>query len=219
MSQHASTFDVQTVLQSMVPTTLVEHAAGETVFAQGDRANRVVYLQHGRVTLSVRSTRGRDATVATFRRGEFFGEGCLAGQPLRLATATALTTPTRVLSIRKTAMAAALLEQRNFSDYFIAQMLVRNIRIEQQLIRHLFSATEKRLARTLLLLARYGRVEHSEAVLPKVPLSTLSKVLRTKSSNVDDFVEKFKAFGLVKETDGTGVIQVDVALLSIALRD
>jgi CRP/FNR family cyclic AMP-dependent transcriptional regulator len=219
MAQHASTFDVQTVLTSMVPTTLVEYAAGEMIFAQGDRANQVMYLQQGRVTLSVRVTRGKHATVTTLRRGDFFGEGCLAGQPLRLGTATAKTTPTRVLMIKKPSMAAVLLAQRTFSDYFLAQMLSRNLRIEQQLIGHLFNAAEKRLARTLLLLARYGRIEHSKTVLPNVPPSTLSHVLKTRPAHIDRVMQKFKAFGFVQDTDARDAVQIDTALLGIALRE
>jgi CRP/FNR family cyclic AMP-dependent transcriptional regulator len=219
MRPHTSTFDVQTVLTSMVPTRLVEHAAGEKVFAQGDRATQVMYLQHGRVTLSVRSTRGQDATVATLRRGDFFGEGCLAGQRLRLGTATANTTPTRVLIMTKHAMATVLREQRSFSDYFIAQMLSRNIRIEQQVVGHLFNATEKRLARTLLLLARYGPLEHAETVLPNVPPSRLSQVLKTRPSHIDRVLQKFKAFGLVQDTDARDAVQINTALLGIALRE
>ena len=149
-------FDVRAFLDSAgISRRIVRYARASVVFAQGGPANSVFYIQQGGVKLSVLSRRGREAIVAMLAPGDFFGEGCLAGQPLRMGTATALV-PTTVLRIQKGAMMRSLHEQSALSDRFIAHMLVRNIRIEEDLVDQLFNSSEKRLARTLLLLARYG---------------------------------------------------------------
>src|SRR5215217_4837272 len=169
-------FDVQAFLKSArVSPRTVRFATGVAVFAQGAQANSVFYVQEGGVKLSVLSSAGKEAVVAMLGRGDFFGEGCLAGQPLRMGTAKAVTR-TALLRIPKREMARMLHEQPAFSDRFLTHMLTRNIRIEEDLVDHLFNSSEKRLARTLLLLARYGRGDTTQLVLPKLSQETLAEM-------------------------------------------
>jgi CRP-like cAMP-binding protein len=184
------------------------------VFAQGGPANSVFYIEQGGVALSVSSERG-EAIVAMLAPGDFFGEGCLAGQRLRMGTATALV-PTSVLRIHKRTMTRGLHEQAALSARFIAHMLDRNIRIEEDLVGHLFTSSEKRLARTLLLLARYGD-EHTPArVLPEISQETLAEMVGTTRSRVSAFMSKFRRLGLITRH---GSLAVDSALLSVVLHD
>jgi CRP-like cAMP-binding protein len=184
------------------------------VFAQGGPANSVFYIEQGGVALSVSSERG-EAIVAMLAPGDFFGEGCLAGQRLRMGTATALV-PTSVLRIHKRTMTRGLHEHSALSARFIAHMLDRNIRIEEDLVGHLFTSSEKRLARTLLLLARYGD-EHTPArVLPEISQETLAEMVGTTRSRVSAFMSKFRRLGLITRH---GSLAVDSALLSVVLHD
>jgi CRP/FNR family transcriptional regulator, cyclic AMP receptor protein len=208
-------FDVQAFLKSagMSPRT-VRFATGTVVFAQGAQANSVFYVQEGGVKLSVLSSAGKEAVVAMLGPGDFLGEGCLAGQLLRMGTATAVMR-TALLRIPKRAMVLMLHEHPAFSDRFLAHMLTRNIRIEEDLVDQLFNSSEKRLARTLLLLARYGK-EETPRVLPKLSQETLAEMVGTTRSRVNFFMNKFRKLGLIEYNGG---LKVNSSLLSIVLHD
>jgi len=209
-------FDVQAFLKSarLSPRT-VRFAAGAVVFAQGAQANSVFYVQEGGMKLSVLSSEGKEAVVAMLGPGDFFGEGCLAGQPLRMGTATAVMR-TAVLRVPKRDMVRMLHEHPEFSDRFLAHMLTRNIRIEEDLIDQLFNSSEKRLARTLLLLARYGKEDPTPRVLPKLSQETLAEMVGTTRSRVNFFMNKFRKLGLIEYNGG---LKVNSSLLSIVLHD
>ncbi len=192
----------------------VRHGVGARVFAQGAPANSVFYLQEGRVKLSVLSTSGKEAVVAILSAGDFFGEGCLSGQPVRMATATAVAVTT-ALRIRKADMQRLLHEHREFSDRFISHMLIRNIRIEEDLVDQLFNSSEKRLARTLLLLAQYGG-DRRPLELPRLSQETLAEMVGTTRSRVNFFMNKFRKLGFIEYNGG---LKVNSALLSIVLHD
>lgn len=187
----------------------------EAIFSQGDVSDSVMYIQKGGVTLSVRSKTGREAVVAVLGPGEFFGEGCLAGQPLRMGQATAITVST-ILVLKKARMLRLLHEEPELADRFITHMLGTNIRIEEDLLNQLFDHHEKRLARTLLLLARYGTTGEPERVLPKVSQQKLAKMAGTTRSNVDFFMKKFKRLGFINDADG---LTVNNSLLSVVLHE
>ena len=208
-------FDVQAFLESakMSPRT-VRFATGAAIFAQGAQANSVFYVQEGGVKLSVLSSAGKEAVVAMLGPGDFFGEGCLAGQPLRMGTANAVMR-TALLRIPKRDMIQMLHEHPEFSDRFLAHMLTRNIRIEEDLVDQLFNSSEKRLARTLLLLARYGK-EETPRVLPKLSQETLAEMVGTTRSRVNFFMNKFRKLGLIEYNGG---LKVNSSLLSIVLHD
>ncbi len=209
-------FDVQAFLDSAgVSRRIVRFARGKVVFAQGAQANSVFYIQNGGVKLSVLSPAGKEAVVAILGPGDFFGEGCLAGQPLRIGTASAVT-PAAVLQIPKREMMRTLHEQPQFSDRFIAHMLVRNIRIEEDLIDQLFNSSEKRLARTLLLLAQYGQDDAPQRVLPKLSQETLAEMVGTTRSRVNFFMNKFRKLGFIEYNGG---LKINGSLLSIVLHD
>jgi len=187
----------------------------ETVFSQGNPAKNVMYIQEGGIKLTVVNKVGKEAVVAILGPGDFCGEGCLAGQPLSMATATAIA-PTSVLVIEKNEMLRALHKENTFSDRFISYMLTRNIRVEADLIDQLFNSSEKRLARTLLLLARYGAPGRPEKVLPKVSQEMLAEMIGTTRSRVNFFMNKFRKLGFIRYN---GEIQVDDSLLSVVLHD
>jgi CRP/FNR family transcriptional regulator, cyclic AMP receptor protein len=188
----------------------------EIVFAQGDTAKNVMYIQEGGVRLTVVNETGREAVVAVLGPGDFFGEGCLAGQSICMATATAIA-PTTVLVIEKNEMIRVLHGEHQFSDRFIAYMLVRNIRVEEDLIDQLFNSSEKRLARTLLLLARYGAPGDLQKTLPKISQEMLSEMIGTTRSRVNFFMTKFRTLGFIRYTNGK--IHIDNSLLSVVLHD
>ena len=173
------------------------------------------YLQDGGVKLSVLSSAGREAVVAMLGEGDFFGEGCLAGQPVRMGTATAVV-PTSVLRIQKREMIRMLHERPEFSDRFITHMLTRNIRIEEDLVDQLFNSSEKRLARTLLLLARYGKEDFTARTLPKLSQETLAEMVGTTRSRVNFFMNKFRKLGFIEYNGG---LKINSSLLSIVLHD
>src|SRR3954469_4768887 len=198
-------FDVQAYLDSAGATRrIVHYRRGQRVFAQGGPADSVMYLQSGTIKLSVLSQTGKEAVVAMFSAGDFFGEGALAGQPVRIATATA-TIPSTVLVIEKATMVRLLHEEHEFSDRFIQYMLVRNIRVEADLVDHLFNSSEKRLARTLLLLARYGQLDNPDNILPKISQETLAEMIGTTRSRVNFFMNKFKKLGFIEYGEGIRV--------------
>jgi CRP/FNR family transcriptional regulator, cyclic AMP receptor protein len=209
-------FDVQGFLKSAgVPLRTVRFATGSTVFAQGGQANSVFYVQEGGVKLSVLSTTGKEAVVAMIGPGDFFGEGCLAGQPVRMGTAKAVMT-TSLLRIPKAEMIRMLHEHSAFSDRFIEHILTRNIRIEEDLVDQLFNSSEKRLARTLLLLARYGDQGTALRVLPKLSQETLAEMVGTTRSRVNFFMNKFRKLGLIEYNGG---LKINSSLLSIVLHE
>ena len=187
----------------------------ETVFSQGDTARDVMYIQEGGVKLTVVNESGKEAVVAILGPGDFFGEGCLAGQSKCMATATTIA-PTTVLVIAKNEMIRVLHGEHGFSDRFIAYMLGRNIRVEEDLIDQLFNSSEKRLARTLLLLARYGKDSQPQKVLPKISQEMLAAMIGTTRSRVNFFMNKFRKLGFIQYN---GKIRVDNSLLSVVLHD
>ncbi|MGC1485928.1 MAG: Crp/Fnr family transcriptional regulator [Candidatus Acidiferrum sp.] len=189
--------------------------AKETVFAQGDQAKNVIYIQEGGVKLTVVNETGKEAVVAILKPGDFVGEGCLAGQSTCMATATAITATT-VLIIQKDEMIRMLHKEEGFSDRFITYMLTRNIRVEEDLIDQLFNSSEKRLARTLLLLAHYGETGETQRMLPKVSQETLAEMIGTTRSRVNFFMNKFRQLGFIKYNGG---LQINTSLLSVILHE
>jgi len=209
-------FDVQAFLDSANLSRRVVHfARGALVFAQGAPADSVFYLQKGVVRLSVSSAAGKEAVVAMLGPGDFFGEGSLAGQLIRMGTARAMVATT-VVRIPKREMQRILHEQVAFSDRFIAHMLARNIRIEEDLVDQLFNSTEKRLARALLLMARHGHQEESAREVPRVSQEILAEMVGTTRSRVNFFMNKFRKLGLI---DYNGTLQVNDSLLNVVLHD
>ena len=174
-----------------------------------------MYIQKGGVRLSVRSKTGREAVVAMLGPADFFGEGCLAGQPIRMGSATAITAST-ILMVDKRKMVGLLHRQRAMSDRFIAHMLARNISIEQDLIGQVFNSVDKRLARTLLLQARYGQQDKPQRVIPKIPQDTLAEMVGTTRSKVNFFLTRFKKLGFIEDN---GDFTVNPSLLSVVLQD
>jgi CRP/FNR family cyclic AMP-dependent transcriptional regulator len=209
-------FDAQAFLDSAgVARKVKEFKKAELVYSQGDAAKSVMYLQAGGLKLSVVNEVGKEAVVAVLGPGDFFGEGCLAGQSVRMGTATAIT-PSTVLVIEKSEMFKVLHEQHDLSDRFISFMLARNIRIEEDLVDQLFNSSEKRLARTLLLLARYGKEDKPHGVLPNISQETLAEMIGTTRSRVNFFMNKFRKLGFIKYNGG---IEINSSLLSVVLHD
>ena len=217
-AKSAGGFNVQAFLDSAgIARKVTDFRRDAVIFAQGDACNSVMYIQKGAVKLSVLSKRGREAVVAMLGPGDFFGEGCLAGQPARMGSATAVTTST-ILIIGKAKMVRLLHVQHALSDRFISHMLARNIRIEEDLIDQLFNSSEKRLARTLLLLARYGKQDKPQRVVPKISQETLAEMVGTTRSRVNFFLNKFKKLGFI-EYDGDIPLKINSSLLSVVLLD
>jgi CRP/FNR family cyclic AMP-dependent transcriptional regulator len=209
-------FNAQAFLESAgVARRVREFRPAEVVYAQGAAAESVMYLQSGGVKLTVVNEVGKEAVVAILGTGDFFGEGCLAGQSVRFGTATAITTAT-VLVIEKSEMFKVLHQEHDLSDRFIRFMLERNIRIEEDLVDQLFNSSEKRLARTLLLLARYGKEDQPHGLLPKVSQEVLAEMVGTTRSRVNFFMNKFRKLGFIKYNGG---LQINTSLLSIVLHD
>src|SRR6476660_1306314 len=193
---------------------VVMYRRGEVVFSQGDPSEDIKYIQKGAIKLSVLSKIGKEAVVAMLGPGDFFGEGALAGQPLRIGTATAVV-PSSVLTIEKAAMIQLLREEHTFSDRFITYMLTRNIRIEADLVDQLFNSSEKRLARTLLLLARYGQ-DNPQKTLPKISQETPAEMIAATRSRVNFFMNKFRKLGFIEYHGG---LTINSSLISIVLHD
>ena len=211
-------FDAQAFLDSAgVSRTVVRFLPGDVIFRQGDACTHVMYIQSGNVKLSVLSKAGREAVVAMLGPGDFFGEGCLAGQRVRMGSATA-TAASAILQVRRERMARLLHKQNAMSDRFISHMLARNIRIEEDLIDQLFNSSEKRLARTLLLLARYGKHETPSRAVPKISQETLAEMIGTTRSRVNFFLNKFKKLGFI-EYSGDLPLTINHSLLSVVLHD
>jgi CRP/FNR family cyclic AMP-dependent transcriptional regulator len=209
-------FDAQAFLDSSgVSRTIVEFQKKETIFSQGELCKSVMYIQKGSVKLSVVSKTGKEAVVAMLKPGDFVGEGALTGQSIRIATATATSLST-LLVISVDEMTRVLHAEHALSDHFITYMLKRNIRIEEDLIDQLFNSSEKRLARALLLLARYGKKDRAQWVLPKISQETLAEMIGTTRSRVNFFMKKFEKLGFIAYQDG---LQVNDSLLSVVLHD
>jgi CRP-like cAMP-binding protein len=209
-------FDAQAFLDSAgVARKVKEFKGAKVIYAQGDTAKSVLYLQSGGVKLAVLNSVGKEAVVGILEPGDFFGEGCLAGQSIRMGTATAITSAT-VLVIEKKEMFKVLHEQHALSDRFIRFMLARNIRMEEDLVDQLFNSSEKRLARTLLLLARYGKEDQLHGVLPKMSQETLAEMIGTTRPRVNFFMNKFRKLGFIEYNGG---LQINTSLLSVVLHE
>lgn len=209
-------FDPQNFLTELgVPKTVVAYSKGQIVFSQGNRANAVFYIQKGGAKLTVLSDRGKEAVIAILGAGHFFGEGCVAGQRVRMATAAAIA-PSSLLRIEKNAMIRVLHEQHSFSDFFIRHVVSRNIRIEEDLVDQLFNSSEKRLARALLLIAHYGSEGEPNILIPNISQETLAEMIGTTRPRVSFFMNKFRRLGFI---DYNGGLQVHKSLLSVVLND
>jgi CRP/FNR family transcriptional regulator, cyclic AMP receptor protein len=195
--------------------TRLELRRRQIVFSQGDPADAVFYIEKGRIELRVVSQQGKEAVLATLSVGDFFGEGCLAGQPLRMATAVAAA-ESSIMRLEKSAMIAVLQDEPVFSALFISYLLTRNIRIEEDLVDQLFNSSEKRLARLLLLLANFGKEGKPEAVIPKVSQETLAEMIGTTRSRVSFFMNKFRKLGFIEYNGG---LSVHSSLLNVVLHD
>jgi CRP/FNR family transcriptional regulator, cyclic AMP receptor protein len=209
-------FDLQEFLESGgVSARITRHRSGHVIYSQGDRCDSVFYLKEGKVKLAVLSPSGKEAIVGIFEPGDFFGEGALSGQPLRLASATTMTA-SRVLVVQKQRMIQLLHDQHALSDRFLAHLLSRNARIEADLVDQLFNSSEKRLARTLLLLARYGRPESPHRVLPRISQEALAEMVGTTRSRVNFFMNKFRKLGYIEYNGG---LKVNDSLMTVVLHD
>ena len=216
MSRKKDAFDAQAFLDSAgLSRKMRQFKRAEVVFSQGAAAESVMYIQEGGVKITAVSASGKEAIIAILGPGEFFGEGCLAGQTVRMGNATAIT-PSTVLVIDKKEMQNVLHKHHDLSDLFINFVLTRNIRVEEDLVDQLFNSTEKRLARTLLLLARYGKQDHPQRVLPKVSQETLAEMIGTTRTRVNLFMNKFRKLGFIKYNGG---IEINTSLLSVVLHD
>jgi CRP-like cAMP-binding protein len=193
----------------------VDYGSAAKIFAQGDPATSVMYVEKGAVRLSVLSHAGKEAVVAVLDAGHFFGEGCLAGQSQRMATATAMA-PSTIVAVERLEMVRHLRARPAFADRFLAHMLTRNIRIEEDLIDQLFNSSEKRLARTLLLLARYGEPGASHRALPRVSQALLAEMVGTTRSRVNFFMNKFRKLGFIEYN---GDLKINNSLLTVVMRD
>src|SRR6202140_498300 len=189
----------------------------QTIFAQGDSSDAVFYIQKGKVKLTVVSKIGKEATIGILNDGDFFGEGCLTGQPLRLGSATAMT-DCSVMRIGKKSMMEVLHREHAFSDLFVAYLLARNIRYEEDLVDQLFNSSEKRLARVLLLLAHFGKEGKPEVAIPKITQETLAEMVGTTRSRVSFFMNRFRKLGFIDYQAGDE-LQVHSSLLNIVLHD
>lgn len=217
MARRTRQFNAQTFLATVgAGKTILSIGRNKTVFAQGDATDAVFYIQEGKIKLTVISSQGKEAVVAILQRGEFFGEAGLAGQVVRLASATTLIAST-VVRIDKPSMVRVLHDEPNFSELFLAHLLSRNMRIEADLVDQLFNSSERRLARVLLLLANFGKEGKAEPIVGKIRQETLAEMIGTTRSRVSFFMNKFRKLGLI-EYNGGG-LRVHSSLLSIVLQD
>jgi CRP/FNR family transcriptional regulator, cyclic AMP receptor protein len=210
------TFDPKALLNKIgTGKSTRSYRTRQMVFGQGDAGDAVFYLQSGKVQLTVVSTRGKEAVIGVLEAGSFFGEGCLAGQPLRMSTASAMQATTLV-RVAKSTMVRLLHREPEFAEHFIAYLLSRNVRMEEDLVDQLFNSSEKRLARILLLLAHYGKDSRPETVIPKISQETLAAMVGTTRSRVSYFMNRFRKLGFIHYNGG---LQVHSALLTVVLRD
>jgi CRP/FNR family transcriptional regulator, cyclic AMP receptor protein len=211
-------FDTKTFLSTINGGRKIEaFLKKQTIFAQGDSSDAVFYIQEGRVKLTVVSKIGKEATIGILNQGDFFGEGCLTGQLLRLSSATAITNCS-VMKIDKKSMMEVLHREHAFSDMFVAYLLARNIRYEEDLVDQLFNSSEKRLARILLLLAHFGKDGKQETVIPKMSQEMLAEMIGTTRSRVSFFLNRFRKLGFIEYDGGSG-FRVHSSLLNIVLHD
>ena len=209
-------FDIESFLRTLrTKPKIIEFREKVNVFVQGEAANAVFYVQTGRVKLTVTSQQGKAAIIGVLNDGSFFGEGCVAGQPLRMMTATAVSDCT-LFRIDKLVMASALHENHEFSEFFMSFVLARNIRYEADLVDQLFNSSEKRLARILLLLARYGKEGQSVRVIPKVSHEMLAQMVGTTRPHISRFMNKFRKLGFIEYNGG---LEVHNSLLNMTLHD
>jgi CRP-like cAMP-binding protein len=197
--------------------TVKEYSANRNIFRQGDPADSVFFLRRGAVKLAVTSKEGKDAIVAILNGGDFFGEGCLAGQPVRMAAAIA-TTDCTIIRIEKQKLSSLLHDQHAIAEVFVSRLLSRNIRYEADLVDQLFNSSEKRLARILLLLSHFGKESRSEPVLPRISQNDLAEMIGTTRSRVSHFMNKFREHGFIDYADSGG-LTVNNGLLSVVLYD
>ena len=215
-AKNRSRFDIGEYLETAgVRRNITNYRKGQIVFSQGDDCSTVLYLQQGTVKLTIVSSTGKEAVIAILYPGDFFGEGCIAGQPLRVATAVAVQSAS-VLAINKKEMLRVIHAEHDFSDRFISHMLKRNVRIEEDLADQLFNSSEKRLARALLLAARYGKEELAEKIIGKVSQETWAEMIGTTRSRVSYFMNKFRKLGYIKYNGG---LQINSSLLRVILKD
>src|SRR4051794_11081761 len=195
--------------------TLTEYSKGDVVFAQGDPADGIFYIQKGNISLKVTSRHGKEAVIALLGSGLFFGEGCLTAQRVRMSTATALV-PCKILRVEKGRMIKVLHDEPDFAELFLAHVLSRNNRIEEDLVDQLFNSSEKRLARVLLLLANFGKEGPPQDVIPKISQETLASIVGTTRSRVSFFMNRFRELGFIEYNGG---LHVHSSLLNVVLRD
>jgi len=211
-----SKFDLKTFLSTINGgRTIVTAPKKHTIFTQGDSSDSVFYIQRGRIKLTVFAKNGREATIGILNEGDFFGEGCLAAQPLRMCTATAMTDST-LMRIDKKSMMEVIHREHSFSDMFVAYLLTRNIRYEEDLVDQLFNSSEKRLARILLLLAHFGKDGKPEVAIPKISQETLAEMVGTTRGRVNFFMNRFRKMGFVRYNGG---LEVHPSLLNVVLHD
>ena len=206
-------FDAKAFLTKAAGRAVSVYRRKQVIFAQGDPADAVFYLEKGQVKLTVVSDRGKSAIVAMLKAGDFFGEGCLAGQPVRMATASAMTEAS-VVRIERRAMIGLLQGPSTFSERFMAHLLARNVRIEEDLVDQLFNSSEKRLARVLLLLARFGKDGGTEPVIPKISQEVLAEMVGTTRPRISGFMNKFRKLGFIEYNGG---LHVHSSLLNVLL--
>jgi len=215
-SKAKRSFDAGRYLETAgVQRKIARYRKAQVIYSQGDASKSVLYLQSGSVKISVTSSAGKEAVVALLEAGDFFGEGCIAGQPVRVAKATAMGA-VAVLEIEKREMMRVIHEEHEFSDRFVAHMLKRNVRVEEDLVDQLFNSSEKRLARALLIIARYGKEEKSEKIVARVSQGTLAEMIGTTRSRVSFFMNKFRNLGFIRYNGG---LQVNDSLLRVLLHD
>jgi len=211
-----STFDSKVFLATIdAGRTISNYSKGAIIFSQGDRADAVFYIQKGKVKIVVASEHGKEAVVAILAEDEFLGEGCLIGQPLRLATASAMT-ETVVMRVEKAEMVRVLHEEPSFGEMFTAHLLTRKSRVEEDLVDQLFNSSEKRLARALLLLANFGKEGRPERITTKISQETLAEIIGTTRPRVNFFMNKFRKLGFIEYN---GDLTVHSSLLSVVLHD
>ena len=195
--------------------TVATYRKNETVYSQGDPADSVFYIQKGKVKVCIVSVQGKEAIVALHERGDFFGEGCLSGQPLRLATVSAMV-DSIVMRLDKASITQVLREEPKFSEMFISYLLARNARVEEDLVDQLFNSSEKRLARLLLLMANFGKEGSPQPVIAKISQETLAEMVGTTRSRVSTFMNKFRRLGFIRYN---GDLEVHNSLLNVVLHD
>ena len=216
MKRQAIPFDPKVFLATANGAgTIIKYKKGQIIFSQGDPANSVFYIHNGNVKVSIASEQGKEVVVAVLGGDEFCGEGCLTGQPLRIATASAMT-ECKIMRLEKETVIRVLHDEPAFSEMFLSHLLARNIRVEEDLIDQLFNSSEKRLARALLLLANFGKEGRPELIIPKVSQEMLAEMIGTTRSRVSYFMNKFRQLGLI---DYNGHIEVHSSLLNVVLHD